>query len=115
MSCPYTALGLRRGAGADEVKRAYKALVVEHHPDKHATAPEVQQAAAVARFKTIQEAYQLLSDDRTRSAYEASRAAGRPTYGYASGADTDWSTRRCTWASRCCSSAAPSRSTRRTT
>jgi curved DNA-binding protein CbpA len=51
MSCPYAALGVQRGAGIDEIKRAYRALVVEHHPDKHTTAPQAQQAAAATRFK----------------------------------------------------------------
>jgi curved DNA-binding protein CbpA len=51
MNCPYAALGVARGASADEIKKAYRALVVEHHPDKHATAPQAQQAAAATRFK----------------------------------------------------------------
>ena len=51
MACPYATLGLQRGATTDEIKRAYKALVLEHHPDKHATRGEGQQAAATARFK----------------------------------------------------------------
>ncbi|GBF93813.1 hypothetical protein Rsub_06145 [Raphidocelis subcapitata] len=92
MRCPYATLGLSRGTSSqEEIKAAYRALVVETHPDKHATAPEAQQAAAAARFKDIQEAYQLLSDDRKRTAYEASRSAGR-AYSYA-GVNTDWSTR----------------------
>jgi hypothetical protein len=51
VGCPYAVLGLSRGASAVEIKAAYRALVVETHPDKHTTAPEPQQAAAAARFK----------------------------------------------------------------
>ena len=57
----YQRLGLSRGASADEVKKAYRALAREHHPDKGGD-PEM--------FKGIQEAHEVLSDDRRRQMYD---------------------------------------------
>ena len=61
MSDLYERLGLSRGASADEVKKAYRALAREHHPDKGGD-PE--------QFKAIQEANEVLSDDRRRQMYD---------------------------------------------
>ena len=52
----YAELGVRHGAPMDEVKRAYRALMREHHPDHHAGDPKKQQAAS-ARSATITTAY----------------------------------------------------------
>jgi DnaJ-class molecular chaperone len=57
----YQRLGLSRGAGADEIKKAYRTLAREHHPDKGGD-PEM--------FKGIQEAHEVLSDDRRRQMYD---------------------------------------------
>jgi len=57
----YQRLGLARGAGADEIKKAYRTLAREHHPDKGGD-PEM--------FKGIQEAHEVLSDDRRRQVYD---------------------------------------------
>ncbi len=58
----YTTLGIPRTASADEVKKAYRKLAHEHHPDKK-TGDE-------AKFKEINEAYQVLSDPQKRSNYD---------------------------------------------
>jgi DnaJ-domain-containing protein 1 len=43
---PFHTLGVRRGASLEEVKRAYRALMREHHPDRHAGDPARQRAAS---------------------------------------------------------------------
>lgn len=63
----YAVLGVQRGAAAEEIKRAYRLLARKHHPDLH---PEQGKAAASARFKEINEAYQVLSDPETREKYD---------------------------------------------
>lgn len=58
----YTILGVPRNASQDEVKKAYRKLAHQHHPDK--------QGGNEAKFKEINEAYQVLSDPRKRSQYD---------------------------------------------
>ena len=58
----YSTLGVPRTASADEVKKAYRKLAHEHHPDKK-TGDE-------AKFKEVNEAYQVLSDPQKRSNYD---------------------------------------------
>lgn len=59
----YDILGLKRGASADEIKRAYRTLALKYHPDKAGKEHE-------ARFKEVNEAYQVLSDPKKRAAYD---------------------------------------------
>jgi curved DNA-binding protein len=61
----YKELGVARGAGADEIKRAYRKLAMQYHPDRN---PGDKQAED--RFKEINEAYQVLSDPQKRSRYD---------------------------------------------
>ncbi len=58
----YTILGIPRTASADEVKKAYRKLAHEHHPDK--------KTGNEAKFKEVNEAYQVLSDPQKRSNYD---------------------------------------------
>ena len=58
----YTTLGVPRSASQDEIKKAYRKLAHQHHPDK--------QGGNEAKFKEINEAYQVLSDPRKRSQYD---------------------------------------------
>lgn len=58
----YTILGVPRAASQDEIKKAYRKLAHEHHPDKK-TGDE-------AKFKEVNEAYQVLSDPDKRSKYD---------------------------------------------
>ena len=61
----YSVLGLSKGAPADEIKKAYRKLAKEHHPDKNPG-----DAAAEERFKEIQTAYDVLSNPEKRKAYD---------------------------------------------
>src|SRR5688500_5443656 len=61
----YAALGVPRGASADEIKKAYRRLAQKFHPDVS------KEPKAEARFKEIAEAYQTLKDPEKRAAYDA--------------------------------------------
>jgi len=63
----YDILGVTKSASADEIKKAYRKQALEWHPDKHSGADK---EAAEKRFKEINEAYQVLSDQQKRSAYD---------------------------------------------
>jgi curved DNA-binding protein len=59
----YQILGVPRGASADEIKKAYRKLAHQYHPDKAGKENE-------AKFKEINEAYQVLSDPEKRRVYD---------------------------------------------
>lgn len=60
----YEVLGVAVGASTDEIKKAYRKLARELHPDIN-PAPEAQE-----RFKLVTHAYEVLSDDQTRASYD---------------------------------------------
>jgi molecular chaperone DnaJ len=66
----YEVLGVERGAADAEIKRAFRRLAQQWHPDVNAE-PEAQE-----RFKEINEAYQVLSDPQRRQAYDLFGRAG---------------------------------------
>ncbi|MBV9783644.1 MAG: molecular chaperone DnaJ [Acidisphaera sp.] len=61
----YATLGVAREASADELKKAYRKLAMQCHPDRH---PNDKKAEA--RFKDINEAYDVLKDEQKRAAYD---------------------------------------------
>jgi len=73
----YNLLGVSKSASADEIKAAFRKLAHEHHPDKP-TGNE-------AKFKEINEAYQVLSDPEKRSRYDQFGSADGPQ-GFGGGA-----------------------------
>lgn len=67
----YEILGVSRKASADELRKAYRKLVRQHHPDVNRNNPQ-----AVEKFKEVQEAYDVLSDDAKRKDYDQFGHAG---------------------------------------
>jgi len=64
----YEVLGVSRSATQDEIKKAYRKLALEWHPDRHQD--ERGKAKAEERFKRISEAYEVLSDAEKRAKYD---------------------------------------------
>src|SRR5215468_4242212 len=81
----YAVLGVRRDADADEIKKAYRRLARELHPDVNPD-PQTQE-----RFKEITQAYEVLSDPNKRQMYDlgadpfAQAGAGAGPGGFAAG------------------------------
>lgn len=69
----YKILGVDRAADVRDIKKAYKRLAVQHHPDK---APVAERPAAEARFKEVAEAYEVLRDEEKRGAYDRGEDVG---------------------------------------
>ncbi|PIZ99939.1 MAG: molecular chaperone DnaJ, partial [Candidatus Levybacteria bacterium CG_4_10_14_0_2_um_filter_35_8] len=65
----YKILGVGKTATQDEIKRAYRKLAVQFHPDKNKTKDGEQ------RFKEVSKAYEALSDPQKRQAYDQFGAA----------------------------------------
>ena len=75
---PYGTLGVDRKASDEEIKKAYRKLARQYHPDRNPG-----DSSAEERFKEVQEAYSVLSDPDTRKAYDA----GGGIFGGAGGFD----------------------------
>ncbi len=69
----YEVLGLNKGASVDEVKKAYRKLAMQHHPDR---VPEEKKKAAEEKFKEISESYAVLSDPKKKQLYDQYGHAG---------------------------------------
>ncbi|MBZ0154524.1 MAG: DnaJ domain-containing protein, partial [Planctomycetes bacterium] len=64
----YQTLGVSRAATADDIKRAYRKLAKEWHPDRH---PPHKRNEVETKFKAIAEAHEVLSDPEKRKRYDA--------------------------------------------
>ncbi|WP_107572394.1 molecular chaperone DnaJ [Clostridioides difficile] len=61
----YEVLGISKGAEAQEIKKAYRKLAMKYHPDRNPGDKEAEE-----KFKEINEAYEVLSDDTKRKTYD---------------------------------------------
>ena len=61
----YKILGVDRNASDDEIKKAYRALAMKYHPDRNADNPDAE-----AKFKEINEAYDVFKDPQKKAAYD---------------------------------------------
>src|SRR5690348_7772544 len=87
----YKILGVARGAGTDDIKKAFRKLARKHHPDVNPGDKKAEE-----KFKEINEAYEVLSDPDKRRKYDTlgpnwqeqfgpSFGTGRRTYPYSNG------------------------------
>ena len=77
----YEVLGVKKDAGAEEIKKAYRKAAMKYHPDRNPGDKEAE-----AKFKEAGEAYEVLSDDGKRQRYDQFGFAGvDPNYGAGSG------------------------------
>jgi molecular chaperone DnaJ len=76
----YEVLGLAKGASTDEIKKAYRKLAMQYHPDRNPG-----DKAAETKFKEAAEAYEVLSDEQKRARYDQHGHAGVEGMGHAGG------------------------------
>ena len=67
----YAVLGVTKAASADEIKKSYRKLARQFHPDANGGDPKAEE-----KFKVISEAYDVLSDDTKRQEYDEMRQYG---------------------------------------
>ena len=61
----YETLGIERNATADDLKKAYRKAAMKYHPDRNPDSVEAE-----TKFKEVNEAYEILSDNQKRAAYD---------------------------------------------
>lgn len=78
----YEILGVSREASAEEIKRAYRKLARQYHPDVNGNGAEAEE-----RFKDLGEAYAVLSDPEKRQRYDTYGSEGPADFGFTGGVD----------------------------
>ena len=61
----YSVLGIERRASLDEIKKAFRKKAMKYHPDRNKDNPRAEE-----KFKKVNEAYAVLSDEKKRGQYE---------------------------------------------
>jgi len=69
----YSVLGLQKGASADDIKKAYRKMSKEWHPDKHKGEKDAE-----TKFKEINEAYEVLGNEDKKRQYDQFGTTGGP-------------------------------------
>ena len=82
----YEVLGLTKTASEDEIKKAYRKLAMQYHPDRNPDDPTAQ-----GKFQEVGEAYQHLSDPEKRSHYDAVGHGGPAGNPFSHGRTHSWS------------------------
>lgn len=77
---PYSLLGVSRWATADEIKKAYRKLAMQYHPDKNKGDKKAEE-----KFKEINNAYEILGDAKKRKEYDTFGSAGDQFGGFRQG------------------------------
>ena len=70
MESLYDILGVSKNASQDEIKKAYRKLAKQWHPDKFTKENESKRKEAEEKFKKISEAYETLGDEQKRREYD---------------------------------------------
>jgi molecular chaperone DnaJ len=73
----YEVLEITRSADAAEIKKAYRRLALQYHPDRNQGDKEAEE-----KFKAINEAYQVLSDEQKRATYDRYGKQGLDSQGF---------------------------------
>ena len=71
----YAVLGVPRDAADDDIKKAYRKLAMQYHPDRNNGSKDAEE-----QFKSITEAYDILRDPAKRQAYGRFGASRRTSY-----------------------------------
>lgn len=66
----YSILGVQKDASEEDIKKAYRKLAMQYHPDRWANGTEQEKKDAESKFKDIGEAYEVLSDPQKRAHYD---------------------------------------------
>ena len=61
----YEVLGLSKGASAEDLKKAYRKMAMQYHPDRNPG-----DSSADEKFREVNEAYDVLKDEQKRAAYD---------------------------------------------
>ena len=88
----YKILGVSKDASSDEIQKAYRKLARKYHPDLHADKEERDREKAKQQFQKVQQAYDVLSDEKKRQMYDmgpsfGQTGGGNPFGGGAGGID----------------------------
>ena len=84
----YSTLGLKPDSSAEEIKKVYRKLAMQYHPDRNGGNPESEE-----RLKEINEAYQILGDEKKRRHYDLQYRQPFENYTfYEGGVDDDFVT-----------------------